>query len=316
MKLEEISIKHFEWTEQEVNSKGKLILGYIKDGEKALNKAQFYQQEFDLTREEVIKLFKVFPVLLKLSEESVIAKAEFYQQEFGLDKQEFIKMLKSQPVLLSHSQETIKSKAEFYQREFNLSKTEFIKMLKVLPALLGLTEETIKAKVEFYQQEFDLSRTEFIKMLKVLPALLNYSEDSVKEKHKQILDLHIPKSVIIKNPSILTVPTNTLKMRYIILRQVFTREEILSKIWYMFNQDKTYARLRYLQTKGYNIKISQLLKGEKLFVDIWGVESKELMKKYKLTPEVIHKMQEVLEDSEIVDFTEEENQFFNAEYGV
>ena len=245
MKLEQILIKHFEWTEQEVKEKANIILHVtFKDEQKVLDKAKFYQQEFDLSR------------------------------------------------------------------------TDFIKMLKVLPTLLNLSEESVKAKANFYQQEFDLNRAEFIKMLKGLPVLLSLLEESVKEKHKQILDLNIPKSVIIKNPNILTVPTNTLKVRYTILRQVATREDILSKIWFMTSQDKTYARLRYLQNKSNKIKISHLLQDEKRFVNAYGVESKELMKIYKLTPEAIHKMQEVLEDGEMEEFGEEEKQFINEEYGV
>jgi hypothetical protein len=84
----------------------------------------------------------------------------------------------------------------------------------------------------------------------------------------------------------------------------------------MTSQDKTYARLRYLQGKNNKIKLLQLLQNEKLFVNAYGVESKELMKIYKLTPKAIHKMQEVLEDDEMEEFSEEEKQFINEEYGV
>ena len=317
MKIEKILIKHFEWTEQEVKEKAKSIpSSYFKDEQIALDRAKFYQKEFNLDKAEFIKMLKIFPVLLKYSEESVKLKVEFYQQEFDLDKAEFIKMLKVLPTLLGYSEESVKIKAEFYQQEFNLTKAEFIKMLKVSPTLLGLSEESVKTKAEFYQQEFNLDKVEFIEMLKVLPALLGYSEESVKIKHQQIRDLNIPKSVIIKNPNILAAPTNTLKVRYLILRQVVTREEVLSKNWFMTSQDKTYARLRYLQSKNTEIKITQILQTEKNFVNVYGVESKELMKKYKLTPEAIREMYEVLGDGEIVGFTEEEKQFIDEEYGV
>lgn len=281
MKIEEILIKHFEWTEQEVKEKAKSIpSSYFKDESIALD------------------------------------RAKFYQKEFNLDKAEFIKMLKIFPALLCYSEESVQSKVDFYQQEFNLDKTEFIKMLKVLSSLLSLSEETIKIKAGFYQKEFNLDKLEFIKMLKILPTLLSLSEENVKIKHRQIRDLNIPKSVIIKNSNILSVPINTLKIRYLILRQVATREEFLSKLWFMTSQNKTYARLRYLQSKNTEIRITQILQTEKNFVNVYGVESKELMKKYKLTPEAIREMYEVLGDGEIVGFTEEEKQFIDEEYGV
>ncbi len=390
MKLEEILIKHFGWTEQEVKEeRGILQSIYIKDENKVLEKAKMFRQQFDLTEIEFIKIIKQQPSLLVLTEERVKEKVGFYQNELNLSKSEFIKMLKKLPNLLTFSEETIKQKVKFYQLEFNLNKSEFIKILKISHSLLSYSEESIKAKVRFYQQEFGLNKSEFIKKIKILPSLLHHSEEtlktkaefyqqefvlsksefnnifmrspaimcyseegvkdkvkfyqqefgvskeefikmiklhpslldlseaSVKEKHIQISNLHIPKSIIVKDPSILTAPTNTLKVRYTILRQVAAREEILLKRgWFMTSQNKTYARLKYLQTKSSDIKLSHIMQAEKPFVDMFGVESKDLMKKYKLTPKAIQQMQEVLKDGEMVDFTSDEQQFINEEYGV
>ncbi len=354
MKIEEILIKYFEWTEQEIKEKAIAIQSVnIKDEKIALNKLNFYQNEFNLRTAEVIKMIKLSPSLLCYSEEGVKTKVEFYQKEFGLDKNQLIKMLKIMPALLSYSEEsikdkiafyqkefgiskqdyammiktqpalisyfeeTIKAKVIFYQTEFDLTKEEFVKMLKVLPKLLSYSEESIKTKVKLYQKKFDLSKEEFVKMLKILPAMLGYSEESIKAKTKQILDLNISKSIILKEPTMLTVPINNLKVRYIILRQFATREEILLRTgWFMTNQSKSYARLMHLKSKNIKAKISQVLNGEKRFKKAYGVASKDLMKKYKLTPDIIYKMQQVLEVGEISDFTQEENQFIDKEYGL
>ena len=61
--------------------------------------------------------------------------------------------------------------------------------------------------------------------------------------------------------AILAIPKNVLKIRYIILRQVGSREQILSrKNWFMTNQDKTYARLMFLLQSSVKPTISTILK--------------------------------------------------------
>ena len=136
---------------------------------------------------------------------------------------------------------------------------------------------------------------------------MGLSIDSVQEKVRQIKDIRIPSQVIVQNPSILTVPKNTLKLRYIILRNIATREEIFSyHNWYMISQDKTYARACYLLETGKKFNWKTVLYSEKVFGKMCGVSSDELMAKYKLTPGKIEKLKSVLEKDEIVDFNDDE----------
>lgn len=152
-------------------------------------------------------------------------------------------------------------------------------------------------------------------MLKLSPALLGYSEDSVKAKHRQIKDLRIPKSILVNQPNILIAPINTLKIRYLILRQVATREEILSKQWYLFSQNKTYARLKYLQSiSNYKISLNNILLDEKRFKKTFNIDSKKLMEIYKLSPIIIKNMAKNLYQEDKIVFTPEEDDFIEKEY--
>ena len=101
-----------------------------------------------------------------------------------------------------------------------------------------------------------------------------------------------------------------------ILRQIASRKEILSRNnWFMTSQDKTFARIVYLgnETKS-TIKLSRLLCEEKKFAKAYGIQSDDLMKRYKLTQEQIDEFMVLLED-EIKPFTNEEKNYITSEYG-
>ena len=138
---------------------------------------------------------------------------------------------------------------------------------------------------------FDLTKQEFVNLLKRCPTILSLSEKSIELKSKQIRELDISKHFIISRPSILAIPQNTLKIRYLILRQVANREEIFEKQWFMTSQNKTYARLKFLARKTIGAKLlNYCLIGEKQFSNQFGVSSEELMKNYSLTANEIDEM--------------------------
>ena len=310
--------KEFNLRDEDFNKmlkRSPALSGYSEDSVK--NKVEFYKKEFNLRDEDFNKMLKTLPALSGYSEDSVKNKAEFYKGEFNLSREDFNKMLKSLPTLLCLSDDSVKNKVEFCKKEFNLSREDFNKMLKRLPTLLSLSEDSIKNKAEFYKGEFNLRDEDFNKMLKTSPALLCYSEDSVREKQKQIRDLGISKEVLVNYPNIFSVPVNCLKIRYLILRLVVARAELLSNPRaFITSQNKTYARLAYLsrESKG-KVRLVDLMCGEKRFVKKHGVESKQLMEKYKINKEIIEEFKNIVEEEEKIDFTGEEKKFIEREYG-
>ena len=159
-------------------------------------------------------------------------------------------------------------------------------MFKTLPTLLGYNNESVLDKVNFYKSTFDLTQTEFNKMLKTSPALLSYNNGSVLDKKKNIDKIGLDKNDIIKNPSILTAPSNSFIFRYMLLYIDFGNKSFLDTIWYMTSEKKTWARYAYIK-QNERAKPADILYSEKIFQKKYGIESSELMEKFPITKEVV-----------------------------
>lgn len=63
MKIEEILIKHFGWTQNEIENKFEILnyINYINDEKDVLSKAEFYKKEFDLSDNDFSKMLKNLP---------------------------------------------------------------------------------------------------------------------------------------------------------------------------------------------------------------------------------------------------------------
>ena len=309
MQTKEILIKHFDWTEQEILDKTKkLDFIFSELSENAvLELTQFFCDEFKLSEDKFKKILKKMPSLLNFTIEGIKKKEQFYESVFSMKREEINKMVKLFPAILGASTQSVLDKENFYKSEFRVTHDDFCKMIKLSPALLSYDTDSVQEKTKFYESIFGITSTEFGEMIKKVPALLGRSIESVQEKVREIKDIKIPSQVIVQNPSILTVPKNTLKLRYVILRNIASREEIFSyPNWYMTSQDKTYARACYLLETGKKLNWKTVLYSEKVFGKMCGVSSDELMAKYKLTPGKIEKLKSVLEKDEIVDFNDDE----------
>ena len=148
MKTTEMLIKYFNWTEQDVKKK-KHILYHLAS---TVNEADVLKN--------VIQL----------------------QKQFGLSKAETIRVIKVLPAFICMSEDVIKEKLAFLHGELKLDKKGFTNLFKVFPSILGLSKDKIKGKVLFYQKELNITADEFLKMLTKLPTLLGYSEESVLNK--------------------------------------------------------------------------------------------------------------------------------------
>ena len=195
-------------------------------------------------------------------------------------------MFKSLPALLSYNNESVLDKVNFYKSTFDLTQAEFSKMFKTLPTLLSLNNESVLDKANFYMKTFNLTQTEFSKMFKTLPALLGYNNGSVLDKKKNIDKIGLDKNDIIKNPSILTAPSNSFIFRYMLLYIDFGNKSFLDTIWYMTSEKKTWARYAYIK-QNERAKPADILCDEKKFQKKYGIESNELMEKFPITKEVV-----------------------------
>ena len=159
-------------------------------------------------------------------------------------------------------------------------------MLKTLPTLLGYNNESVLDKANFYIKSFNLTQTEFNKILKTLPNLLGYNNESVLDKKKNFDKIGLDKNDIIKNPSILNSPSNSLIFRYMLLYIDFGNKSFLDTIWYMTSEKKTWARYAYIKQNG-ETKPADVLISEKKFQKKYGIESSDLMEKFPITKEIM-----------------------------
>lgn len=317
-KVEELLIEHLNWTPQHVTNKKKALKHvFVKNDENFLNKVALYQDELKLSKAELAKMVKLFPNILSLTDETIKNKINFYCEEFHLTVSEFARIFKKLPTLMGLQESTVQQKANFYCQQFSLTKPEFNKMLKAMPSILSYSEARILDKIKFYTTNLNLTQEELNKMVKKTPTLVCLNEQTMQGKIAQINDLRISANNIVRNPRILTIPENTLKVRYLLLRQIASPEAIFSSNTLIINQDKSYARMAYFNDKKSqkaNLLVINL--SEKEFNRIYGVSSTELQQKYRLTPLKIKMLESALVPNEIKPFNENEIKYIKETYGT
>ena len=356
MKTTDMLIKYFNWTEQDVKNKKNILYhlaSTVNEAEVLKNVIQL-QKQFGLNKAKTIRLIKVFPSflcmsedlikdklaflndelkldkngftylikvlpsILGLSKDKIKGKVAFYQKELNITTDEFVKMLTKLPTMLGYSEESVLNKLKFYQHEFNIGQAELFNLVKVCPHLFSFNEDTIKDKIKLYQEALNLDKAEFVCLLKKQPILLCYSETNIKGKLAQFADLGITKYHLMNDQTLLSVPNNTMKIRYMILKQVASREEILRKKCVLINnQNKLYARIAFFKNETQKeFNLNDVTNGEKRFTKKYKVSSDDLMKKYKLTKEKIYSLQGLYDEQEVSPFNQSENEYIDNEYGI
>ena len=101
-----------------------------------------YLISLNYTKEEVIKMTKMFPSIYGLSIENMKQKIEDVMS-LGYTKEEVIKMTKKSPAIYGYSIENMKQKIEDLI-ELGYNKDEVIKMTKTLPTIYNYNIEKIK----------------------------------------------------------------------------------------------------------------------------------------------------------------------------
>ena len=318
MRIEEFLVKHFGWTKQQIIAKQK-TLSYIhaREEENLIKRGNFFQNVFNLSNHDFKKIVGQLPTLFSLTEQTIHNKHKFFCDEFELSKQEFTTVLKKLPMLLCLKEENIKSKIDFYCKEFGLTRKEFNKMFKSIPSLLSFGENSIKNKIDFYHKSLNLSHDQINQMVKRSPVLLCMKEESIQKKLTQFVDLKITADEIVKNPKLLTIPENTLKIRYLLLRQIANKSAILASNTLIINQDKIYARMAYFKNEKHkNAGLSFINISEKEFFKNYHVHTDDLKEKYRLTPLKIVMLKAVLLPQEMKNFNQAECDYIKDNYGA
>lgn len=254
--------------------------------------------------------------LSNLNEKQLVQTFDYFEEAFSLTDDDMSKMLKIQPMLLILSKKTIDEKIDFYDKTIGVKLEDLSDMITVSPNLLAYVDNVIKTRSRFCMAMFDLKQNEFVEMIKRKPTLLDRSEKSMFDKSRQILELDIDKKHIVNAPDIIDVPNNTLKLRYAVLRQAFSREEIFSNPnWFMVNPSVAFARLGYMKDLGKQVAIENVVATEQDFQTSFGVKSVDLARKYLLERKHFKELGKILQQDGIADFTIPEKIAFDNEWG-
>lgn len=271
------------------------LLSLSKDN--ILDKKSYYTTRFGASSEQMTKMFKACTSVMVYSPEQIEAKINFLVAN-GVDEGKLLKGVKSMPRVIGLSTNRIKSQIEFYMDEFSLTRPQVAEMINKYIGVLGCSQQTVKEKSQFWKNEFGLDDNQFGTILCILPRLVGLSTESVQQKHGKLLKLGVTDAEIAKMPLILTVPAEDIEIRYLIWRQVVSREQLLQRPNLLLaNQNKLFARLRFFQDRGENLYTNSLAMSEETFVARYKLSTQDLMETYPLTDAEISKMQAAIKQS-------------------
>lgn len=260
----------------------------MQDEENVKDLFFFYNKKFGLTLNEMYKmkgtnLFKTtLKNLLELMDHLIITHK--------LEEKDVIKIIKSNPTLVTLSRETISKNIVYIQKRLNLSEEQIQVIIKGNPRLLGVGSESFDKKLEEIKKGLDFqSLPSNINQEKLLSAIivknnriLNTDEAYLKEKLSKLYSIDIDREHAITNPMILTVPTETVRTKYM-LGQVFDVPK-LNNGFYINNFKTTYARLMALnereQQTGEKIRYAKVTSSKAQFEKYIGDTMANLYKKY------------------------------------
>ena len=268
------------------------------------SKLNFFKETFSLSDIELIKLIKTAPDLLNYDTvgngpTSINGKIKFYKETLHLDDIELAKIVKLIPQYLSFDTASIEFKLNFYKNLLGLSDSEVILLIKSAPALLCLdvvstSPTSVKSKLKFYKDNFSLTDKELTELIKFFPMILAYDIINVKEartgakvKLALLNQMGVDKEDILKNPILLAHPATRLRIRFMILNQVYSKEDILKSRFLMTPEDKTYARLQYLLNKTDRTNLTDIKTDDAHFIKKYGITTTELKKLYPLDEKAI-----------------------------
>lgn len=246
------------------------------------------------------------PVLLNLdcdpnstSPSALINKIKILKEQYGLNESAWQVF----PVLLmldcnpnSQSPTSVAKKLEFFYNELGFEPAQ----INSYPNLLGLdcslnsdNPASIINKVKFYE-ELGITKAD----LKKCVNLLGYDCDKNSNKPSAVInkirvldEIGLDRAIIKKMPILLGMPTNKIKIRYMLYSISELSKIGLKSSIFIQNEAKTYARIQYLNDINYTTNKQAVIWPEHRFKDFFGTPTSKLMQIYPLNNEAIHNVE-------------------------
>ena len=203
------------------------------------------------------------------------------------DRNIIIKKIKNFIQLFIIPDSVILKKTGYYKAKFSLSEEVLGKVFSADPSLMRIKEPVFEDKVKFYTEELGMSKDQLRTAFISAPTLFDLVPKTVAKKIEAITSAGFTIDDIVDNIQMLTAgPAETFKLRYAICaNHSITPKWFLYKKLYMFNENKLYARAKYIESCTAAQNFSLICNGEKVFQEKFGLTSEQLVARYSLTDE-------------------------------
>ena len=292
------------------------------------NRINDYQTLLQTDLKTVLKIVLRYPRLLGLETfgakpTSVQSKIRAYQDILHVDTAKVIKMVLNYPQMLSYdcisekqktlnvdrypeqqddfSATSVKAKISDLQTALQTNETNVAKMLSNSPEIIGLSiVDNIIPTLAFFREQLQIDQATLTQMLVKFPSLIKSSikdgPTSVKsriEKLREIIPAQQLRELIVKRPTLISVPTQSFKIRYMMAVNANALDAFLSR-GFLVNEKNVWARYCYLTSNNPSVKSSKmgnmnvirlntnLYRENAVFEKRFGVKVKDLMQEFPL----------------------------------
>ncbi len=288
------------------------------------NKIEEYQRLLKATRSEILRMARLIPQVLSCavnddSATSAKNKIAHYCEILHLPLDVACQKVRTHPSLLcldtiAEDGTSVKGKIRDYEKILGISHEDAIKIIGIAPALLsydtvGEAEPAVKGKVNSYCKILGRCKNDIVQMILRNPSILGLdtkgdTQTSVKTKIG-ILTKFIPVETIVENPTILNAPAQRVKLRYLILSDLWNDE--FPYRYLMQSEQVSYARRCYLKEKGKKLTLRRICCSKSDFEKFVGEID---ISQYPITEEVINNLEAKYFEREGVELclTDEEKQ--------
>ncbi|MBR4270753.1 MAG: hypothetical protein IKQ31_03670 [Clostridia bacterium] len=287
---------------------------YLKDNnlvdgkvESISNKIRDYMELFGLRESEACKLVLKSRKLVSLdtsgdSETSVKAKIAYLENLMGISRGELARVVLSYPSILNYSildnegsQVSLPYKVRALRKTFRIKDDEKMKnFLRLNPEALGYSIQKMEEKITEFASIMECSKDDAIRVMRDYAFLQRYdvqnkkSGSGIEAKLARLGEVGITKQDVLGNPFLLTQPANSIKFRYMILSEIYSKNEILRQTSFMISDAKLFARYMFLSSLGSSKAMrSGIWADEKRFFRRYKKSSAYFMKEYPITEKAL-----------------------------
>ena len=254
-----------------------------------IEKVISYFSSYGFDRDDVIKMFVKFPVILTAGKEKIDICISFLDDLID-NRNKVIKLIKAHPNILSFSINKLVSKVKwFYDKGYTKEQVgNIIYKANSLLTMDFVNDGNIDSKYNYFKY-LGFTNEEIIDVTNRCPVLYSLSIENISNKINILLELgfsmDIVKNIFYKFPQIVSCSEEAILEKYNYFNEIgLLRVFVEYPKYLMQGLELTNARYTYLLNKGIDINevnYKKLFTSDKRFKESYGITSEELLEKYR-----------------------------------